>query len=137
MQWESACSEFKRVLQQRPDDTKAREHLGEALYLWGDEFAKANNAEQALLRYREAVEFLPPVAELHTKTALMLARLGRFPEAQTELEKAVALEAATASLHCLLGKIYRQESMLPKAKAEFERCEALEQTPSRNSSTEE
>jgi tetratricopeptide (TPR) repeat protein/mono/diheme cytochrome c family protein len=91
-EWDAAVTEFQNVLKQRPEDAKARQHLAEALYLWGDEFAKAGNSEQALLRYRAALEFHAPDAELHTKIALMLARLGRLPEAQSELEAALKID---------------------------------------------
>jgi len=90
--WDAAVNEFQQVLKERPDDSKTRQHLGQALYLWGDEFAKAGNSEQAVLRYRAASEYRPPDAELRTKTALMLARLGRLPEAQTELETALKID---------------------------------------------
>jgi Flp pilus assembly protein TadD len=91
-EWLSAVTEFQRVLEQRPDDSRTRQHLGEALYLWGDEFAKTGDSEQAVARYRAALEFRPPDAEIHTKAALMLARLGRFPEAQSELESALKID---------------------------------------------
>jgi tetratricopeptide (TPR) repeat protein len=91
-EWEPAVAEFHQVLQVRPDDSKTRQHLGEALYLWGDESAKAGNSEQALQRYQAALEYRPPDAEIRTKTALMLARLGRLPEAQAELETALKID---------------------------------------------
>ncbi len=93
-EWDSAVAEFQQVLQQRPDDTKTRGHLGDALYLWGDGFAKSGNSEQALERYRASLEFRTPDADVHTKMALMLARLSRFPEAQSELEAALKLDPA-------------------------------------------
>ena len=91
-EWEAAAGQFQQVLKERPDDTKTREHLGDALYLWGDDFAKAGNSEQAVLRYQAALEYRPPNAELLTKMALMLARLGRFPEAQSQLESALKID---------------------------------------------
>jgi Flp pilus assembly protein TadD len=45
-----------------------------------------------LLRYRAALDFRPPDPEIHTKTALMLARLKRLTEAQSELEAALKLD---------------------------------------------
>lgn len=89
--WEAAITEFQQVLKERPDDSKTRQHLGEAMYLWGDAFAQSSNFDQALLRYRAAIEYRPPDAEVHTKIALMLARLGRLPEAQSELEAALKI----------------------------------------------
>ncbi|MDR3700823.1 MAG: tetratricopeptide repeat protein [Candidatus Sulfopaludibacter sp.] len=95
-EWEPAVTEFQRVLQQRPDDSKTRGHLGDALYLWGDDFAKSGNNEQALERYRASLEFRPPDAGVHTKMALMLARLSRLAEAQSELEAALKLDPGFA-----------------------------------------
>ena len=91
-EWERAAGGFQQVLKERPDDSKTRQHLAGALYLWGDDFAKSGNFEQAVLRYRAALEYRPPDAELLTKMALMLARLGRLQEAQSELEAALKID---------------------------------------------
>jgi tetratricopeptide (TPR) repeat protein len=107
-EWDNAVTEFQRVLAQRPDDTKTREHLGAALYLWADDLAKGSNAEAALQRYRTSLEFRPPDAEIHTKMALMLARLSRFPEAKTELESALQINPAFAPAQKLLKDVLAQ-----------------------------
>jgi tetratricopeptide (TPR) repeat protein len=104
-EWDSAVIEFRRVLEQRPDDSKTRQHLGDALYLWGDAFAQAGNFEQALLRYRAALEFRAADAEIHTKSALMLARLTRLAEAQSELESALKLNPNFAPAKQLLQDV--------------------------------
>ncbi len=106
--WDGAVGEFKRVLQQRPDDAKARQHLGEALYLWGDAFATGNDPEQAIVRYREAAELLPPTAELHTKSALMLARLGRFAESRSELDIALKVDPAFIPAQRMLADLQKR-----------------------------
>lgn len=108
MEWDAAATEFRRVLQQRPDDSKCRQHLGEALYLWGDDFAKAGDSAQALARYREAAEFLTPGAELHTKIALMLARMARLEEAQTELQTALKIDEAFVPARQMLTDVQRR-----------------------------
>jgi tetratricopeptide (TPR) repeat protein len=104
-EWSSAVNEFQRVLEQRPDDSKTRQHLGDALYFWGDGLAQAGNFEQALLRYRAALEFRPADAEIHTKSALMLARLNRLSEAQSELESALKLNPDFAPAKRLLQDV--------------------------------
>jgi tetratricopeptide (TPR) repeat protein len=103
--WDSAATEFRRVLEERPDDSKTRQHLAEALYFSGDEFAKAGKSEQALLRYRAAMEFRTPDAETHTKAALMLARLARLTEAQAELETALKLDPGFAPAKQMLRDV--------------------------------
>jgi Tfp pilus assembly protein PilF len=107
--WDSAVTEFQRVLTARPDDARTRQHLGEALYLWADAFAKNGDAEHALERYRGSLEFRAPDAEVHTKMALMLARLGRLPEAQTELETALKLDANFAPAKQMLQDVLRRK----------------------------
>jgi len=107
-EWDDATTNFKAVLVERPDDAKARQHLGDALYLWGDALAQANQTAEALARYQAAVEAVPPTAEMRTKMALMLARLGRFPEAQTELESALKLDAKFAPAQKMLDDVKRR-----------------------------
>lgn len=93
-EWDPAVAGFQRVLEERPDDTRTRQHLGDALYLWADDFAKSGSPEAALQRYRASLDFRTPDAEVHTKIALMLARLSRFAEARSELESALKLDPA-------------------------------------------
>ena len=95
-EWDGAIAGFQRVLEERPDDTKARRHMGDALYLWADELAKSGSPEEALQRYRASLEFRAPDADVHTKMALMLARLNRFAEARGELESALKLNPSFA-----------------------------------------
>ncbi len=90
-EWDAAVSGFQRVLAQRPEDSKSRQHLGDALYLWADDLVKSGNFEAALQHYRASLEFRTPDAEVHTKIALMLARMGRLAEAKSELETALKL----------------------------------------------
>jgi Flp pilus assembly protein TadD len=107
--WDSAVTEFQRVLAQRPDDAKTRQHLGEALYLWADTFAKNGDSEKALERYRASLEFRAPDAEVHTKMGLMLARLGRFPEARTDLETALKLDPNFTPARQLLQDVLKRK----------------------------
>jgi Flp pilus assembly protein TadD/mono/diheme cytochrome c family protein len=107
-EWDDATANFKAVLVERPDDAKARQHLGDALYLWGDALAQANQTAEALARYQAAVEAVPPTAEMRTKMALMFARLGRFPEAQTELESALKIDANFAPAQRMLVDVKRR-----------------------------
>ena len=91
-EWEPAANDFKQVLASRPDDAKAREHLGEVLFLWGDQLAGAGNQDQAVQRYREALALRPDDAELYTRLGTALAGLGRFQEAQAQFEAAVRID---------------------------------------------
>jgi Flp pilus assembly protein TadD len=107
-EWEAAATEFKQVLAERPDDTKAREHLGKVLILWADAFADAGNLEQAVAHYREAVAYRPGDTALHTILGVGLLRLGRLRDAQAELESALRIDPdyqpAKQALAAIQGK---------------------------------
>ena len=97
-------------------------------------YLNQNEPEKAALCLSQSIATFPKVSKAHETLGKAYSLLHRLPEAQGELEKAVALEPATASLRCMLGQVYRQEGMLSEAKAEFDRCAALQQTQSVNPS---
>ena len=107
-QWEAAAVEFEQVLAERPDDPKAREHLGNVLILWGDAFADAGNLEQAVVRYHEALAYRPGDTALHTILGVGLLRLGHLKEAQAELQSALRIDPnyqpARQALAAIQGK---------------------------------
>jgi Flp pilus assembly protein TadD len=90
--WEAAARDFRLLLDQRPEDSKGRQHLGEVFFAWGDELAGSGHDEQAVLRYREALEYRAADAELHASLGMVLARLGRVGEARSELEAALRID---------------------------------------------
>jgi Flp pilus assembly protein TadD len=89
--WEAAVDDFKRVLAERPDDPKTRQHLGEALFTLGDQLADSGRNEQAAEQYRDAIIYRPSDAELRNNLGVMLVRLGRLSEAQAEFEAALRI----------------------------------------------
>jgi len=90
--WQEAAADFKQVLIERPDDQRARQHLGEVLFLWGDQFAKAGEFERAAARYREALVYRAADAELHMSLGAALARLHRLAEAGSEFQAALRID---------------------------------------------
>lgn len=93
-EWKAAAENYKQVTREKPSNEKARQHLGEVLYLWADDLAKASDDAAAVTRYREALEFRPEDAELHTSLGAALARMRRVPEARSEFEAAVRIDPA-------------------------------------------
>ena len=91
-QWQEAAVDFKQVLVERPGDARAHQHLGEVLFLWGDQFAKAGELEQAAAHYREALRYRPADAELHMSLGVALARLHRPAEAGSEFQAALQID---------------------------------------------
>jgi Tfp pilus assembly protein PilF len=62
-------------------------------------------------------------------------RLEQFPNAQTELEKAIELSPQKSNLHCMIAPVYRKQGLAEKAKTEFDRCAALTGTHSTSETT--
>jgi tetratricopeptide (TPR) repeat protein/mono/diheme cytochrome c family protein len=92
-QWETAAADFGRVLAERPGETRARQHLGEVLFLWGDQFAKTGDFEHAADQYRAALKYRAGDPELHMSLGVALAQLRRLAEARREFEDALRLDA--------------------------------------------
>jgi mono/diheme cytochrome c family protein len=76
-QWEAAAHDFKQVLAERPGDAKASQHLGEVLFLWGDQFARANDFGKAASRYREALIYREGDPELQRSLAAVEAEIAK------------------------------------------------------------
>lgn len=91
-EWESAARDFQQVIRERSGDGNAREHLGEVLMLWGDDFAQAGNFEQALPRYDQAIAFRPADPGLRMNFRIALARLNHLEDARTQFEAALRFE---------------------------------------------
>jgi tetratricopeptide (TPR) repeat protein len=106
--WEAAVTDLKEVLSQRPGDPKAREHLGEALFAWGDDLAGSGEHATAVTRYQQALEYRPADAPLRNNLGIELARLGRFSEAQSELETAVRIDPHLQSAQAALAAVRTQ-----------------------------
>lgn len=103
--WEAAVNDFKQVLGERPDDPKTGQHLGETLLAWGDQLADSGRHQQAAELYRDAIVYRPSDAELRNNLGVVLARLGRFGEAQSEFQAALRinpnLESAKKALEAI------------------------------------
>jgi tetratricopeptide (TPR) repeat protein/mono/diheme cytochrome c family protein len=106
--WEAAVHDFKQVLAERPDDQKTTQHLGETLFAWGDQLADSGRHEQAAEQYRDAIVYRPSDAELHNNLGVVLARLGRFGEAQSQFQAALRINPSLESAKKALDAIQSQ-----------------------------
>lgn len=105
--WREAATDFRRVLAERPSDTRARQHLGEVLFLWGDQFSKAGQFEQAIAPYREALVYRAADAELHMSLGVALARSRRLAEAVSEFQAALRINPNFQPARQALGEVQR------------------------------
>jgi Flp pilus assembly protein TadD/mono/diheme cytochrome c family protein len=90
--WKDAAENYKEVITEKPDNAKARQHLGEVLYLWADDQAKAGDDAAAVTHYREALAFRVNDAGLHMSLGVALARMKKLTEARSEFESAVRID---------------------------------------------
>ncbi len=88
---ENSVANFREVLAERSDYPKAVDHLGDVLFAWGDQLAKAGDNAQAILRYREALVYRTGDVELRTSLGAALARIGKNAEAREQLQSALRL----------------------------------------------
>jgi len=91
-EWQTSATDFKQVLAEDPNYPKARQHLGEVLFLWGDDLAGSGHFASAVDRYRESLAIRSDDAELRTSLGMALAKLGRMSEARSEFEAALHID---------------------------------------------
>jgi Flp pilus assembly protein TadD len=83
--------------------------LGEVLFLWGDQFAKAGEFEQAAAHYREALRYRADDAELHMSLGVALARLHRPAEAGSEFQAALRIDPNFQAARKALGEMQERK----------------------------
>jgi protein O-mannosyl-transferase len=107
--WGRAAAEFRKVLQESPEDEGARQHLGEVLRMWADDAVAAGRREEAVAHFRESVGLRQDDAALHSDLGTVLARLGRIREAVPEFETALRpdphLDAAKHNLQAARARL--------------------------------
>ena len=113
-EWEPAAVEFRQVLLERPGDANAREHLGEVLMLWGDQFFKAGNLQEAVKRYDDAIALRPADPELRMNFGTALARLGQFDDARKQFEAALRFDPEMQAAKDALAALDAQQREKPK-----------------------
>ena len=113
-EWEAAAMEFQRVISERPRDGSAREHLGEVLMLWGNQFANGGQYEEAVKRYDDAVLLRAADTDLRINFGAALVRLGRFEDARTQYETALRFDPELQSAKQAIAAIDAQKREKPK-----------------------
>ena len=86
---------------------------------------KLAEAEQMLT---QAAAIAPRDGRIREQLGQVYLDLKRLPEAQTELEAAIALDPKKASLHFLLGRVLHLEGESARSKAEFDLAAGLSGT---------
>jgi tetratricopeptide (TPR) repeat protein len=111
---------LSRYVRERPDSWLGFYQLGYVLF----RERRIGESVRALAR---SLQLNLENAEAHKILGLNLTILGKYDEAQVELEQAARLMPDSAEIHYYLGRIYYTKNVLPLAKREFE--EALRLDP--------
>ncbi|MGC2526563.1 MAG: tetratricopeptide repeat protein, partial [Candidatus Acidiferrum sp.] len=99
-----------------------------AAYSAGTAAAAKNDFKTAEMEFEKVVRLAPQIEEGHGALGTILMRLGKFPQAIKELEKAVELKPTDISPRINLGLAYEQVGANKKAIALFQGVEAEVQT---------
>ncbi|MEZ5750747.1 MAG: tetratricopeptide repeat protein [Paracoccaceae bacterium] len=99
-QWESAYADFRRALEDDPDQPSVLNYLGYTLVERGE------NLDEALSMIQRAVAAQPDSGYIVDSLAWALYRMGRYVQAVSHMERAVELEPTDAILNDHLGDVY-------------------------------
>jgi len=83
--------------------------------------------EEAIARFRKAIELYPDYDEAYIQLSLAYLGQGGYGEAQQVLTQAVAVNENNAGTHALLGVALREQQRLPQSVEAFERSLRLQE----------
>lgn len=116
---EAAEPRLKRAEELLSPVTPPHEYLFNARYLLGRIAEADGRLEEALEKYRAALELEPEEAALHYRRGLIKHRLGRRPEARAALSRSLELDRRLGSAEYLLGLISLEAGDLEAASTRF------------------
>jgi protein O-mannosyl-transferase len=119
--YESTLSIWEDNALRQPTDAMAHYNLGNELVALGRD-------EEALPRYRRAIELEPNHTWARENLAGALGRLGRAPEAEAELRRALEIDPGSAVAHNDLGSLLTAMGRPADAIAHLDQALALEPT---------
>lgn len=112
--FDEAAAGFKQVLAANPGNAKAQERLGELLVLWGDQLAKSGHDDQAVDRYREALNYRSTDIQVHGRLGMAYARMDRLAESQVEFETILQLDPNSQTARQAIDAIKARRAALGK-----------------------
>ncbi len=89
-----------------------------------------NRPTDAISYLMQAIEISPRDFKAHELLGKAYSRLDQLPQAQNELERAIALAPQNPNLPCMLAPLYRKQGLMDKAKAQLDRCATMSGTHS-------
>ena len=119
-----ATETFRELLRQAPDNSMALNYLG---YMWAE---KGENLPEALGMIRRALEIDPENAAYIDSLGWVYFRLGDFPHAVEELEKAAKMLPSDSTVQEHLGDALRAAGKGAEARMAYRRALELRDTDS-------
>ena len=116
--YRSSVAIWEQTVRYQPNNERAHNNLGQALYQAG-RLAEAVPELQAALAIR-------PTVEVHGLLSLTLAALGRAPEALPHAREAVRLNPAAAPVHEALGRVLADLGQLEPSARELQEAVRLD-----------
>jgi tetratricopeptide (TPR) repeat protein len=115
--FEKALGPLHAALQLKPND--ARTHLYIAL-----NFEGLARPQDAIVHYEKALA-IDSTPDTHVAYGRLLFSLGRFDDAQKQIERALVLDVKSRDAHYEQGRLYFEEGKFAEAAAEGERAMSL------------
>lgn len=115
---------------QSPSSVSPQPHINEearAAYRAGTAAATNNDLKTAEAQFETVVRLVPQIEEGHSALAAVLMRLGKLPQAISELEKALELKPTDVSARISLALAYEQTGANKKAIVLFKSVESAAQ----------
>jgi tetratricopeptide (TPR) repeat protein len=119
-----AVAAFRQLLSKSPDYPMALNYLG---YMWAE---KSENLAEALTMVRRALELDPDNAAYIDSLGWIYFRMGDFPHAVEQLERAARLLPGDGTVQEHLGDALRALGKIPEARTAYERALELGDTDS-------
>jgi tetratricopeptide (TPR) repeat protein len=113
--WMNDLILYAHAVNAAPKNVLAINHLA-------NEFYKRHRPEDALALYHESLQIKPNYWATHFAVGITMYGLGRFPEAQKELETAIPLLPNNADEYYYLGLVHLQQGNYAQAEAYFRRA---------------
>jgi len=128
--WDAAVAGFQKAAAMDPNQNVIWGNMAES-YM---ELAKTKSGaeqqaalDQAATAYKKAIEITPTDANYHNNYAIALARMKKFPEMETELNKAIELDPANKGRYYYnLGAILVNANQTPQACDAFQKSIAAD-----------
>ncbi|MGH2372420.1 MAG: tetratricopeptide repeat protein [bacterium] len=117
---DEAADAFRTTIARFPRMLEAHRRLAAVEVLRG-------RVDEAIGIYRELIAVYPNShsADLHRELGFIELNAGRLEDAQTDLLRAVALDAGDWRAHQLLGQVYQRQGDVQRARAALQRARDL------------